>query len=117
MESYHLLEVKINFTSRVEILLELNGMPVSRKISKQIIVAVSLSKFEYIAVSSTIKELFWMRPLRWEVQFRASFGLQFVFSTIAVLSDNITAISIANHDGINAKVKHIEVKVTFWKDL
>lgn len=98
-------------------LITANGTPISWKSIRQSIVALSSAEAEYISLSTTAKELTWVRRLCWEVKFQRPFGVQSLIPTITVFSDNTAAIAISDQDGLNARTKHIAVRYHHVRNL
>ena len=76
---------------------------------KQTIVALSSTEAEYVALSELAKEILWMRELCTEI------GQELIGPT-TIFEDNKSAIAIANDPVHHGRVKHIQVKVHFFRD-
>ena len=76
---------------------------------KQTIVALSSTEAEYVALSEIAKEILWMRELCAEV------GQPMIDAT-TIFEDNKSAIAIAHDPVHHGRVKHIQVKIHFFRD-
>lgn len=94
-----------------------NGAPVSWKSIRQTIVALSTAESEYISLSTTAKELCWLRRLAAEIQRHQRIDLQFTASSVPIFTDSTAAQSIASKSNINARTKHIDVRFHHVRDM
>ena len=76
---------------------------------KQTVVALSSTEAEYVALSEIAKELLWMRELCNEIK-------QPFIDATQIFEDNKSAIAIAKDPVHHGRVKHIQVKVHFFRD-
>lgn len=88
----------------------INNTPISWKSVRQSIVAISSAEAAYIALSTTAKEVTWIRCLCWKVKYQRPFGPESLIPTIQMYSDNTRELSITVQQGSNGRTKHIEVK-------
>lgn len=98
-------------------IITVNNSPVSWKSLRQSSIALSSAEAEYIALSTTSKELTWIRRLLWEIQFKQPFSRLSLIPTIPIYCDNTAAISTAFQPGVNARTKHFEVRLHHIRDL
>jgi hypothetical protein len=81
---------------------------VSWSSKKQNSVALSTAEAEYVAAGACCAQLLWMRlTLR-------DFGWK--FSKVPLLSDNESAIKLANNPVIHSRTKHIDIRHHFLRD-
>jgi len=84
---------------------------ISWRSKKQPVVALSTSEAEYIALSEGIRESVWIKGMLQELK------LMKADDAIEVFEDNNACISIAENDGVSERVKHIDVKFHYIRDM
>ena len=102
--------------STTGIIIMANDSPIGWKSKRQSIVALSSAEAEYIAISTTARELCWYRRLAWEVLNQRPIRNDSRLPTVPFHVDNTAAISIALHRGFTARTKHIDTKYHFIRD-
>ena len=87
-----------------------SGGAISWSSRKQPIIALSSTEAEYIAASDAVRELLWLRSLISEITIPIS-------HPITLLCDNQSAIQIASNGLINARTKHIDIRIHFIRNI
>lgn len=95
----------------------LNGSPISKKSIRQYCVALSFAEDDYIAMSTTAKELCCIRRICWKIWFQRPFGQNWIIPNIPMHIDNTAALSIADQEGFSARTKHISIKYHHIRNL
>ena len=90
--------------------IEVNGAPVAWKSVRQSIIALSTAEAEYIALSTTGKEISWIRRLFAEIKDHKRICGDVPLLCTPIFTDSTAALSIAEKDSINARTKHIDVR-------
>jgi len=87
----------------------IGNSPISWSSKKQTIVATSTAEAEYISTSECIKKILWFKNILNEI---------FKFSKpIKLYTDNLSSKTSMENGDLNTKLKHIEIKYYFNKDL
>jgi len=87
----------------------MGNSPISWSSKKQTIVATSTAEAEYISTSECIKKILWYKNILNEI---------FKFSKpIKLYTDNLSSKTSMENGDLNTKLKHIEIKYYFNKDL
>lgn len=94
--------------SRSGIVVILAGGAISWESKKQSVVAMSSAEAEYISLSSTVKELLWLRQLSEEVTGTSSCA--------KIHCDNESAIKLAQNAGYRPRTKHIDIRLHHIRD-
>ncbi|XP_042028346.1 secreted RxLR effector protein 161-like [Salvia splendens] len=97
-----------NRKSQSRYLFTLFGSVVSWKSSLQSVVALSTTEAEYMALTSAVKESFWIQGVA------ADFGI--VQETVPLFCENSSAICLAQHQYFHERSKHIDVRLHFIRD-
>ena len=92
----------------------LAGGAVSWASRKQTIVAASTCEAEYISLCATSKETIWLRRVVYDILKQVT-GTTKVSPT-NIMSDNQSAIHLANNEAINRRNKHIDIAYHFVRD-
>ena len=87
----------------------MNGGPVAWSSRKQNVVAQSSAEAEYVALTEAVKEAVWISEVA------KQFGLNQAASRI--LTDSLSAISMAENEKFSNSTKHIATKYHFVRDL
>jgi len=91
------------------IIVKLYGNVVVWYSKRQSTTALSTTESEYMAISSALQEVLWMKQIILEM-------LNISTTVPLLLSDNTSAINIAKSDGEHQRTKHIDVRHHFIKD-
>lgn len=67
---------------------------------------------EYIAISSTTKELRWLRRLYWKVINRCLFDTEALIPTITIYTDNNAALEFTNQQVVNNRGIYVQCQVS-----
>ncbi|KAH9754238.1 hypothetical protein KPL71_015385 [Citrus sinensis] len=86
-------------------LFTLNSCTISWKASLQSVVALSTTEAEYTAAAEAFKEAIWLRGMINELGYEQS--------SITILCDNQSAISLSKNQVHHEKTKHIDIKLHF----
>ena len=87
----------------------MRNSPISWSSKKQTIVATSTAEAEYISPSECIKKILWFKNILNEI---------FKFNKpIKLYTDNLSSKTSMENGDLNTKLKHIEIKYYFNKDL
>lgn len=89
--------------SRTGYVLKLSGAAVSWMSKRQSIVALSSTEAEYIALSSTVREIIWTIQLAKEIG-------ESSLEPITIFCDNQSAIQLASSDGYRQRTKHVDIR-------
>lgn len=65
-------------------------------------IALWSAEAEYIALSTTEKELTWIRGLCWGIKFHPTFGQNLIVRIIKIFSENTAVSAVSNQQGLNA---------------
>ena len=84
------------------------GSAISWKSSLQSVVALSTTEAEYIALTSAVKESFWIRGMAAEFEIHQK--------AISVHCDSSSALCLARHQVFHERSKHIDVRLHFIRD-
>ena len=87
-----------------------SGGAISWSSRKQPIIALSSTEAEYIAASDAVRELLWLRSFISEITIP-------IRHSITLLCDNQSAIQIASNGLINARTKHIDIRIHFIRNI
>jgi hypothetical protein len=98
---------RIDRKSSIGYVFKLAGGPISWKSGKQLIVALSSTKAEYVALTIAVKEAVYVLKLLVELQYPLS------YQPVKIFEDNHPAINLTNQSGINSRSKHIQVR-WYW---
>lgn len=94
-----------------------NGSPVSWKSTKQSVVALSSAEAEYVSLSTTAREVCWIRRLYAELSQAQQLHQCLSINPTTIFSDSTAAIALVQKDNVNARTKHISVRYHFIKNL
>ena len=94
-----------NRRSLTGFLFTLNNCTISWKASLQSVVALSTTEAEYTAAAEAFKEAIWLRGMINELGYEQS--------SIAILCDSQSAISLSKNQVHHEKTKHIDIKLHF----
>lgn len=94
-----------------------NQAPISWKSIRQTIVALSTAESEYIALSTTAKEISWLRRLVAEILQHRRIDQDVPMDSIPIITDSTAAKAIASSNNINARTKHIDVRFHHVRDM
>lgn len=83
--------------------INMSGAAINWKSHRQDIVAVSLTEAEYIALSSTVKDVLWVQQILNEVRKKN-------IECTTIYGDNSSALKIANCEAFRERTKHIDVR-------
>lgn len=86
------------------------GGAISWTSRKQQTVANSTTEAEYLALSSVVKEVIWIRKLARELESKLS------EEPTTIFSDNKSAIKLSNNEGYSQRTKHMDVRHNFLKE-
>lgn len=87
----------------------LANTPVIWRSERQSITATSTCEAEFVAASTAVKEVVWMRNFLYELGVK----LQPTFTYI----DNQGTIKLINNNQVHSKTKHLDIKLHFIRDL
>ena len=88
----------------------IDGGAVSWSSKKQSIVTLSNTEGEYIAVTHAAKEALWIRMFLSEIT-------RPLTQLVTIFCDNQSAISVSKNDQFHARMKHINIKYHFVRDI
>jgi len=88
----------------------LNNCPIIWNSKKQKTVALSSAEAEYMAISGAAQEVLWCLRLLKELHVDIKLPIQ-------LYCDNMSAISISQHDGNHQRTKHIDIRHHFVREL
>lgn len=95
--------------SRTGFVVTMAGAAISWCSKKQSIVALSSTEAEYIALSSTIREMLWITQLREEIGYKLSTAAE-------VYCDNQSTIKLACSEAYRPRTKHIDIRLHHVRD-
>ena len=87
----------------------MNKTPVIWKTARQTTTATSTVEAEFVAVSSAIKDVLWLRNLLNELNFK--------LQPTRVRVDNQGAIRLIQNNQVHSKTKHLDIKLHFIRDV
>ncbi|XP_042035235.1 secreted RxLR effector protein 161-like [Salvia splendens] len=88
--------------------LTLNGAAVSWKSCLQLVVALSATEAEYIALAEAVKESFWLKGIL------GDFGVK--QDSVEIKCDSASAICLTKHQTFHQRSKHVDVRLHFIRD-
>ena len=84
------------------------GGVVSWKASLQLVVALSTTEAEYIALTKAVKEAKWIKGIISE--------LGFIYDTIPICCDSLNAIQLSRNSKYRESTKHVDVRLHFIRE-
>lgn len=91
--------------SRSAFVIKLAGAAISWQSKKQSIVALSSTEAEYIALSTVVREIIWLKQLMNELNANGN-------AAIAVFCDNQSLIKLATSEAYRPRTKHIDIRLS-----
>jgi hypothetical protein len=85
-----------------------NNFTISWNSAKQKTVSLSLTKAEYIALTSAVKEAVWLKQLLVELSRKSE--------KINIYCDNNSTICLANNSEFNTRTKHIDIRYHYIRE-
>jgi hypothetical protein len=86
----------------------LNSSPVAWRSKTQIVIALSTTEAEYMALAEGVKEILWLKQLLVELDILP-------IGSCRVFEDNQAAINLAENPVLHQKTKHIEIRFHFLR--
>lgn len=99
------------------VIIVVKGMPIIWYSTCQSIVAFLCAEAEQILLSTTVKDVSWIRRICWKAPFKCPYGNFSSLPIITIYTNGTAAISINTQDGRSARTKHTKAMLHYIKNL